>query len=122
MKKSTWSWIALPLVEAISRDFNDQLLRILTSQLLPYTPYDTSVLTVDWLMEFQSHPSPMKLHQGILADPLRSPSHGRGTIGLVGKDDHWQLRDCLRLSRWQNMRIDVRLSSEAMKSTWSWIA
>ena len=32
---------ALPLVEAISRDFNDQLLRILTSQRLPYTPYDT---------------------------------------------------------------------------------
>jgi Dynein heavy chain, N-terminal region 1 len=32
---------ALPLVEAISRDFNDVLLRILTSQRLPYTPYDT---------------------------------------------------------------------------------
>lgn len=32
---------ALPLVEAISRDFNDQLLRILTSQRLPYTPYET---------------------------------------------------------------------------------
>ncbi|KAF9561514.1 hypothetical protein CPC08DRAFT_817653 [Agrocybe pediades] len=32
---------ALPLVEAISRDFNDQLLRILTSYRLPYTPYDT---------------------------------------------------------------------------------
>ncbi|KAJ3877377.1 dynein heavy chain, N-terminal region 1-domain-containing protein [Lentinula edodes] len=32
---------ALPLVEAISRDFNDQLLRILTSHRLPYTPYDT---------------------------------------------------------------------------------
>ena len=31
----------LPLVEAISRDFNDQLLCILTSQRLPYTPYDT---------------------------------------------------------------------------------
>ncbi len=32
---------ALPLVEAISRDFNDQLLRVLTSHRLPYTPYDT---------------------------------------------------------------------------------
>ncbi len=32
---------ALPLVEAISRDFNDQLFRILTSHRLPYTPYDT---------------------------------------------------------------------------------
>ncbi|KAF7760646.1 hypothetical protein Agabi119p4_10055 [Agaricus bisporus var. burnettii] len=32
---------ALPLVEAISRDFNDQLLRILTSHRLAYTPYDT---------------------------------------------------------------------------------
>ena len=31
----------LPLVEAISHDFNDQLLRILTSQRLPYTPYNT---------------------------------------------------------------------------------
>lgn len=32
---------ALPLVEAISRDFNEQLLRILTSHRLPYTPYET---------------------------------------------------------------------------------
>jgi hypothetical protein len=32
---------ALPLVEAISRDFNDQLLRVLTSHQLPYTPYET---------------------------------------------------------------------------------
>ncbi|KAF8653334.1 hypothetical protein AX16_004034 [Volvariella volvacea WC 439] len=32
---------ALPLVEAISKDFNDQLLRILTSHRLAYTPYET---------------------------------------------------------------------------------
>ncbi|EDR09748.1 dynein heavy chain protein 2 [Laccaria bicolor S238N-H82] len=32
---------ALPLVEAISRDFNDVLLRILTSHRLAYTPYPT---------------------------------------------------------------------------------
>ncbi|KAJ7644409.1 dynein heavy chain [Roridomyces roridus] len=32
---------ALPLVEAISRDFNDQLVRILTSHRLAYTPYET---------------------------------------------------------------------------------
>ena len=32
---------ALPLMEAISRDFNDQLLRILTSHRLLYTPYET---------------------------------------------------------------------------------
>ncbi|KAI0318175.1 cytoplasmic dynein heavy chain 1 [Amylostereum chailletii] len=32
---------ALPLVEAISRDFNDVLLRILTSHRLLYTPYET---------------------------------------------------------------------------------
>ncbi|KAF8588444.1 dynein heavy chain protein 2 [Ramaria rubella] len=32
---------ALPLVEAISRDFNDQLLRVLTSLRLPYQPYET---------------------------------------------------------------------------------
>jgi hypothetical protein len=32
---------ALPLVEAISRDFNDQLLRVQTSHRLPYTPYET---------------------------------------------------------------------------------
>ncbi|KAI0055925.1 cytoplasmic dynein heavy chain 1 [Artomyces pyxidatus] len=32
---------ALPLVEAISRDFNDQLLRILSSHRLLYTPYET---------------------------------------------------------------------------------
>ena|ERR1700761_8013951 len=32
---------ALPLVEAISRDFNDQLLRLLTSYRLTYQPYDS---------------------------------------------------------------------------------
>ncbi|KAI0344163.1 cytoplasmic dynein heavy chain 1 [Trametopsis cervina] len=32
---------ALPLVEAISKDFNDQLLRVLSSQRLLYTPYET---------------------------------------------------------------------------------
>jgi len=32
---------ALPLVEAISKDFNEVLLRILTSHRLAYTPYDT---------------------------------------------------------------------------------
>lgn len=32
---------ALPLVEAISRDFNEQLLRVLTSHRLLYTPYET---------------------------------------------------------------------------------
>jgi hypothetical protein len=32
---------ALPLVEAISRDFNDQLLHVLTFHRLPYTPYET---------------------------------------------------------------------------------
>ncbi|KAI0825307.1 dynein heavy chain [Trametes gibbosa] len=31
----------LPLAEAISRDFNDALLRVLTSHRLLYTPYDT---------------------------------------------------------------------------------
>ncbi|KAI1790505.1 dynein heavy chain [Ganoderma leucocontextum] len=32
---------ALPLVEAISKDFNDQLLRVLTSHRLLYMPYET---------------------------------------------------------------------------------
>ena len=37
---------ALPLVEAISRDFNDPLLRVLTSHRLLYTPYEM----FDWLL------------------------------------------------------------------------
>ncbi|KAG1826379.1 dynein heavy chain, N-terminal region 1-domain-containing protein [Suillus variegatus] len=32
---------ALPLIEAISRNFNDQLLRVLTSHRLSYAPYET---------------------------------------------------------------------------------
>src|SRR5713226_1526200 len=32
---------ALPLVEAISRDINGQLLHVLTSHRLSYTPYET---------------------------------------------------------------------------------
>ena len=41
LRLSSYIRRCLPLVEAISRDFNDQLLRILTSYRLPYTPYDT---------------------------------------------------------------------------------
>jgi hypothetical protein len=33
---------ALPLVEAISRDFNEQLLRVLTTHRLAYAPYETA--------------------------------------------------------------------------------
>jgi hypothetical protein len=54
---------ALPLVEAISRDFNDTLLRLLTSHRLAYTQYDTferllaQTATIfrtwdEWLKEF----------------------------------------------------------------------
>ena len=64
-------------------------------------------------MECQSHPSPMKLHQKILADPLKSPSRGRGTIGLVGKDDD-QLRDT------PLTRIDVYLMANLNSSDSEW--
>jgi Dynein heavy chain, N-terminal region 1 len=42
---------ALPLVEAISQDFNDQLLCILMSQWLPYMPYET----FNWLLAQTMH-------------------------------------------------------------------
>ena len=52
---------ALPLVEAISRDFNDQLLRILTSQRLPYTPHNTfERLLLQTLNIFQTWDERMK--------------------------------------------------------------
>ncbi|KAI0665821.1 dynein heavy chain [Trametes maxima] len=38
------------LVEVISRDFNDQLLRVLTSHRLLYTPYDTFELLLSQMM------------------------------------------------------------------------
>ena len=41
---------ALPLVEAISKDFNEQLLRVLTSHRLLYTPYDTFERLLDKAM------------------------------------------------------------------------
>jgi dynein heavy chain 1 len=37
---------ALPLVETISRDFNDQFLRVPASHRLPYTPYEQTPLTI----------------------------------------------------------------------------
>lgn len=38
---------ALPLVEAISRDFAEQMLRVLTSHRLTYQPYETSERLLD---------------------------------------------------------------------------
>ncbi|KAF8229624.1 hypothetical protein L208DRAFT_1285588, partial [Tricholoma matsutake] len=52
-------WRALPLVEAISQDFNDQLLHILTSQWLPYTPYKmfdrllVQMMNIFWMWDDQ---------------------------------------------------------------------
>jgi len=48
---------ALPLIKAISWDFNDQLLCILTLQWLPYTPYDTfkwllvQTMNIFWMLD-----------------------------------------------------------------------
>jgi hypothetical protein len=66
---------ALPLVEVISRDFNDQLLRILTSQRLPYTPYETfERLLSQTLNIFRTWDDQIKEFTNVARDVMRKRS------------------------------------------------
>lgn len=66
---------ALPLVEAISKDFNDQLVRILTSQRLPYTPYETFERLLNQTMDiFRSWDESIKEFTNVAREVTRKRS------------------------------------------------
>lgn len=80
---------ALPLVEAISRDFNDQLLRLLVSHRLAYQPYDafdrllaqtTDIFKIwdDQIKEFTNVAREVTRRRGEKFIPIKiSPAHSK---------------------------------------------
>jgi hypothetical protein len=63
---------ALPLVEAISRDFNDVLLRILNSHRLPYIPYDSfDRIVTQTIQIFRTWEDQTKEFTGVARDVTR---------------------------------------------------
>jgi Dynein heavy chain, N-terminal region 1 len=87
---------ALPLVEAISRDFNNQLLRVLTSHRLPHTPYETfdrlstNIFRTwdDLVKEFTNVTREVQHEQlAVMTGPTKGLGGGRGVGVEVGGID-----------------------------------
>ncbi|KAG6887387.1 hypothetical protein C0992_012466 [Termitomyces sp. T32_za158] len=89
---------ALPFVEAISRDFNDQLLRILTSHRLAYTPYETfDRLLAQTMNNFQTWDDLFKEFTSIARDAIKR--RGEKFIPIKVNPAHAKLQERLRYLR-----------------------
>lgn len=89
---------ALPLVEAISRDFNDQLLRVLTSHRLLYTPYETfERLLSQTLNIFRTWDDNMKEFTNVAREVTRKRSEKFIPIKIIPA--HAKLQDRARYLR-----------------------
>ena len=84
---------ALPLVEAISRDFNEQLTRVLTSHRLLYTPYDTFERLLTQVMNiFRTWDDSMKGFTDVARELSRKRSEKFIPIKVVPAHDKLQER------------------------------
>jgi len=84
---------ALPLVEAISRDFNEQLSRVLTSHRLLYTPYDTFERLLTQVMNiFRTWDDSMKGFTDVARELTRKRSEKFIPIKVVPAHDKLQER------------------------------
>jgi hypothetical protein len=84
---------ALPLVEAISRDFNEQLTRVLTSHRLLYTPYDTFERLLSQVMNiFRTWDDSMKAFTDVARELTRKRSEKFIPIKVVPAHDKLQER------------------------------
>ena len=84
---------ALPLVEAISRDFNEQLTRVLTSHRLLYTPYDTFERLLTQVMNiFRTWDDSMKGFTDVARELTRKRSEKFIPIKVVPAHDKLQER------------------------------
>ena len=89
---------ALPLVEAISRDFNDQLLRVLTSHRLAYQPYETfERLLAQTVVIFQTWDSDVKDFTNVAREVTRKRSEK--FIPIKVAPAHAKLQDRTRYLR-----------------------
>ena len=89
---------ALPLVEAISKDFNDQLLRVLTSHRLLYTPYETFERLLEKTMAiFRTWDDHVKEFTNVAREVQRKRSEKFIPIKIVPA--HGKLQDRIRYLR-----------------------
>ncbi|EMD41483.1 dynein heavy chain protein 2 [Gelatoporia subvermispora B] len=89
---------ALPLVEAISRDFNDQLLRVLTSYRLLYTPYETFERLMSQAMAtFRTWDDHIKEFTNVARELMRK--RGERFIPIKVVPAHAKLQDRIRYLR-----------------------
>jgi hypothetical protein len=92
---------ALPLAEAVSRDFNEQLTRVLTSRRLLYTPYDTFERLLTQVMNiFRTWDGPMKGFTDVARELTRKRSEKFIPIKVVPAHDKLQERT-MYLKEWR---------------------
>ncbi|KAI8983292.1 dynein heavy chain [Trametes punicea] len=106
---------ALLLVEAISRDFNDQLLRVLTSHRLLYTPYDTFERLLSQTMAiFRTWDDHMKEFTNIARELTRK--RGEKFIPIKVVPAHAKLQDRIRYLRdWRKQHEQLAVMTAPTK-------
>lgn len=106
---------ALPLVEAISKDFNDQLLRVLTSHRLLYTPYDTFERVISQTMNiFRTWDDHMKEFTNVAREVTRRRSEK--FIPIKVSPAHAQLQDRIKyLSDWRKQHEQLAVMTGPTK-------
>lgn len=106
---------ALPLVEAISKDFNDQLLRVLSSQRLLYTPYDTFERLLSAAMEnFRVWDDNIKEFTNVARDVTRKRAEKFILIRINAA--HAKLQDRLRyLKDWRKQHEQLAVMTGPTK-------
>ncbi|GJE97982.1 Dynein heavy chain N-terminala domain-containing protein [Phanerochaete sordida] len=106
---------ALPLVEAISRDFNDQLLRVLTSHRLLYTPYETFERLLSQAMNiFRTWDDHIKEFTNVAREVTRKRSEKFIPIKVVPA--HAKLQDRIRYLRdWRKQHEQLAVMTAPTK-------
>ncbi|KAI0089933.1 dynein heavy chain, N-terminal region 1-domain-containing protein [Irpex rosettiformis] len=106
---------ALPLVEAISKDFNDQLLRVLSSQRLLYTPYETFERLLSAAMEnFRIWDDNIKEFTNVARDVTRKRAEKFILIRINAA--HAKLQDRLRyLKDWRKQHEQLAVMTGPTK-------
>ena len=106
---------ALPLVEAISKDFNDQLLRVLTTHRLLYTPYETFDRLLNLTMNiFRTWDDHMKEFTNVAREVTRKRSEKFIPIKVVPA--HAKLQDRIRyLKDWRKQHEQLAVMTGPTK-------
>lgn len=106
---------ALPLVEAISRDFNEQLLRVLTSHRLAYQPYEHFERLLNQTMQiFRVWDDEMKDFTNVARDVTRK--RGERFIPIKIQAAHAKLQERMRyLREWRKQHEQLAVMTGPTK-------